>query len=778
MKHYLLLLLLLPTMLLAKSKVTPAIAPDPAIERKIRAHLKEMSLEQKVGQMCQITIGALQEKGAKAPNFAFNSKIDSAIVHYQIGSVLNTPFGVAQRPEVWEKIISEIQRRAADAGTLPILYGLDQIHGASYTMGATFFPQGNNMAASFDTELMREAATIAAYETRASNVAWSFSPTMDLGRDPRWSRMWESFGEDVLINARMGRAMVEGFQGSDPNNVGRANIAACIKHYLGYGVPTSGKDRTPSSINPTDMRERYFAPFKESIRRGALSLMVNSGLNDGMPFHANYELITEWLKEDLNWDGMVVSDWADIKNLHTRDRIAETGKEAIQLAINAGIDMVMEPYDFAFCRELTELVKEGKVSMKRIDDAVSRILRLKYRIGLFERSSWSASEYPEFASKKYAAVSLRAAESSQVLLKNNNNILPLKEGTKILVTGPNANSMRTLNGGWSYTWQGIGADKYTAQHHTIYEALSNRFGSDKVSYIATVEYDTAPKKTWQDERVTNLESIAEQAREHDVIVACIGENSYCETVGNMSDLNLSSNQKEMVRRLAQSGKPIILIINSGRPRIIGDIEPLTTAVINAMLPSNYGGDALAWLMAGDFNFSAKLPYTYPREINSLSTYDFKPSESRKKMAGAYNYEATIDTQWNFGYGLSYSTYSYSDLKVTPKEFSVDDNLEVEIKVSNTSKRDGREAVLLYSSDHYASISPDNRRLRDFTKIDLKAGESKVVRFKLPASELAFVGYDGRWRLEKGSFTLLCADQTVDIECREDYVWSTPNIIKD
>ncbi|MFR9651859.1 MAG: glycoside hydrolase family 3 N-terminal domain-containing protein [Rikenellaceae bacterium] len=773
----LLLLLLVPTMLFAKSRVEPAIATDPVVERKIRAHLKEMTLEQKVGQMCQITIGALHDKRSKSLNFSFNDKLDSAITHYQIGSILNTPFGVAQTPAMWEEIIGEIQRRAESAGIIPILYGLDQIHGATYTMGATFFPQGINMAASFDRELMHEAATIAAYETRASNVAWSFSPTMDLGRDPRWSRMWESFGEDVLVNAQMGLAMVEGFQGDDPNHLGRESIAACIKHYLGYGVPVSGKDRTPSSINPTDMRERYFAPFKESIQGGALSLMVNSGINNGLPFHANYELITEWLKRDLNWDGMVVSDWADIKNLYTRDRIAESPKDAARLAINAGIDMVMEPYDFAFCTDLIELVKEGEVSIKRIDDAVSRILRLKYRIGLFDRASWSASEYPKFASEEFAAVALKAAQNSQVLLKNIDNLLPLKEGTKILVTGPNANSMRSLNGGWSYTWQGIGADTYTGDYDTIYEALAGRFGADNVSYVPTVEYDLGAKKTWQDETVEGLEDIANKAEEYDVIVACIGENSYCETVGNMNDLNLSANQKMMVRRLSESGKPIVLIINSGRPRIIGDIEPLSSAVVNAMLPSNYGGRALANLLAGDCDFTAKMPYTYPREINSLSTYDFKPSESRKKMAGAYNYEAKIDTQWDFGFGLSYAKYSYSQMSVTPQQFDMGDELEIKVKVTNRSDRDGSEAVLLYSSDHYASITPDNRRLRSFTKVALGAGESRVVTMVIPASDLAFVGYDGRWRLESGAFTLLCGDQKFEINCVEDYIWNSPNIKK-
>ena len=586
--------------------------------------------------------------------------------------------------------------------------------------------------------------------------------------------MWENYGEDCYVNAEMGVEAVKGFQGDDPNHIGEYNVAACMKHYMGYGVPVSGKDRTPSSISRSDMREKHFAPFLAAVRAGALSVMVNSGVDNGMPFHANRELLTEWLKEDLNWDGMIVTDWADINNLCTRDHIAATKKEAVKIAINAGIDMSMVPYEVSFCDYLKELVQEGEVPMSRIDDAVARVLRLKYRLGLFENPYWDIKKYNKFGSEEFARVALQAAEESEVLLKNEGNILPLAKGTKILLAGPNANSMRCLNGGWSYSWQGHLADQCAGAYNTIYESLCNKYGKENIIYEPGVTYAPYKNDNWWEENQPEIEKSVAAASRADVIIACIGENSYCETPGNLSNLTMSENQRNLVKALAATGKPVILILNQGRPRIINDIVPLAKAVINVMLPGNYGGDALANLLAGDANFSGKMPFTYPKYINALANYDYKPCENMGQMGGNYNYDSVMDVQWNFGDGLSYTTYNYSNLKIDKTSFTADDVLTVSVDVTNTGKVAGKESVLLYSKDLVASSTPDNIRLRNFEKVALNPGETKTVTMQLKGSDLAFVGYDGKWRLEKGDFTIKCGGQTLDINCTETKVWDTPN----
>ncbi len=712
-------------------KPAPAIPSDPVIEAHIQKWLKKMTLEEKIGQMCEITIDVVSDfEASKKNGFTLNpAMLDTVIGKYKVGSLLNVPLSVAQKKEKWAEAIKQIQDLSMKEIGIPCIYGVDQIHGTTYTLDGTMFPQGINMGAAFNRELTEKAAAISAYETKAGCIPWTYAPVVDLGRDPRWSRMWENYGEDCYVNAEMGKASVRGFQGSDPNHIGEYNVAACMKHYMGYGVPVSGKDRTPSSISRSDMREKHFAPFLAAIRQGALSVMVNSGVDNGVPFHANRELLTEWLKEDLNWDGMIVTDWADINNLCTRDHIAATKKEAVKIAINAGIDMSMVPYEVSFCDYLKELVQEGEVPMSRIDDAVARVLRLKYRLGLFENPYWDIKKYNKFGSEEFARVALQAAEESEVLLKNEGNILPLAKGTKILLAGPNANSMRCLNGGWSYSWE---------------------------------------------ENQPEIEKSVAAASRADVIIACIGENSYCETPGNLTNLTMSENQRNLVKALAATGKPVILILNQGRPRIINDIVPLAKAVVNVMLPSNYGGDALANLLAGDANFSGKMPFTYPKHINALANYDYKPCENMGQMGGNYNYDSVMDVQWEFGFGLSYTTYSYSNLKVDKTSFTADDVLTVSVDVTNTGKVAGKESVLLYSKDLVASSTPDNIRLRNFEKIELNPGETKTVTMQLKGSDLAFVGYDGKWRLEKGDFKLKCGNQWTDIQCSETKVWDTPN----
>ena len=757
-------------------KPAPAIPSDPVIEAHIQEWLKKMTLEEKIGQMCEITIDVVSDfEASKKNGFTLNpAMLDTVIGKYKVGSLLNVPLSVAQKKEKWAEAIKQIQDLSMKEIGIPCIYGVDQIHGTTYTLDGTMFPQGINMGAAFNRELTEKAAAISAYETKAGCIPWTYAPVVDLGRDPRWSRMWENYGEDCYVNAEMGKASVRGFQGSDPNHIGEYNVAACMKHYMGYGVPVSGKDRTPSSISRSDMREKHFAPFLAAIRQGALSVMVNSGVDNGVPFHANRELLTEWLKEDLNWDGMIVTDWADINNLCTRDHIAATKKEAVKIAINAGIDMSMVPYEVSFCDYLKELVQEGEVPMSRIDDAVARVLRLKYRLGLFENPYWDIKKYNKFGSEEFACVALQAAEESEVLLKNEGNILPLAKGTKILLAGPNANSMRCLNGGWSYSWQGHRADEFAGAYNTIYESLCNKYGKENIIYEPGVTYAPYKNDNWWEENQPEIEKSVAAASRADVIIACIGENSYCETPGNLTNLTMSENQRNLVKALAATGKPVILILNQGRPRIINDIVPLAKAVVNVMLPSNYGGDALANLLAGDANFSGKMPFTYPKHINALANYDYKPCENMGQMGGNYNYDSVMDVQWEFGFGLSYTTYSYSNLKVDKTSFTADDVLTVSVAVTNTGKVTGKESVLLYSKDLVASSTPDNIRLRNFEKIELNPGETKTVTMQLKGSDLAFVGYDGKWRLEKGDFKLKCGNQWTDIQCSETKVWDTPN----
>ena len=753
----------------------PAISADPVIEAHIQEWLKKMTLEEKIGQMCEITVDVVTDFPGSKDGFKLSeAMLDTVIGKYKVGSILNVPLSVAQKKEVWAAAIKQIQEKSMKEIGIPCIYGVDQIHGTTYTLDGTLFPQGVNMGATFNRSLVRRGAEISAYETKAGCIPWTYAPVVDLGRDPRWPRMWENYGEDCYVNAEMGVEAVKGFQGDDPNHIGEYNVAACMKHYMGYGVPVSGKDRTPSSISRSDMREKHFAPFLAAVRAGALSVMVNSGVDNGMPFHANRELLTEWLKEDLNWDGMIVTDWADINNLCTRDHIAATKKEAVKIAINAGIDMSMVPYEVSFCDYLKELVQEGEVPMSRIDDAVARVLRLKYRLGLFENPYWDIKKYNKFGSEEFARVALQAAEESEVLLKNEGNILPLAKGTKILLAGPNANSMRCLNGGWSYSWQGHLADQCSGAYNTIYESLCNKYGKENIIYEPGVTYAPYKNDNWWEENQPEIEKSVAAASRADVIIACIGENSYCETPGNLTNLTMSENQRNLVKALAATGKPVILILNQGRPRIINDIVPLAKAVINVMLPGNYGGDALANLLAGDANFSGKMPFTYPKYINALANYDYKPCENMGQMGGNYNYDSVMDVQWNFGDGLSYTTYNYSNLKIDKTSFTADDVLTVSVDVTNTGKVAGKESVLLYSKDLVASSTPDNIRLRNFEKVALNPGETKTVTMQLKGSDLAFVGYDGKWRLEKGDFTIKCGGQTLDINCTETKVWDTPN----
>ena len=823
MKKVLITMVMACAATMVMAQVKPAIPSDAALEAKVEKTLAKMTLDEKIGQMLELNLdvmGKMTVENAKVDrekvrsvlqqygrskeevdkmlkmtdqqiidqlgNFPVDiyqgdtkrvwklneTMLDTLISKWKVGSILNAPGTRAPSVDQWQKWIGLIQEKSMKYLGIPDIYGLDHNHGVTYTAGGILFPQPINIGASFNTDLAFSGAEITAYESRASNCPWVYNPVVDLSRDPRWPRVYESFGEDAILNSKMVVAEIKGYQGDDPNHIDQYHVGTSTKHYFAYGAPWTGKDRTPAYLSPQMIREKYFEPFKQAALAGTLTMMVNSASVNGVPVHASYEYLTKWLKEDLQWDGFLVTDWADINNLFSREKVAKDKKDAIRIAINAGIDMSMDPYSVEFCILLKELVNEGKVKMSRIDDAVRRILRAKYRLGLFEKPNTGGKGYEKFGSDEFAQKSLQAAQESEVLLKNE-GILPLAKGKKILLTGPNANQMRCLHGGWSYTWQGSKAEDLSEKYNTIYEALCNKYGKQNIILEQGVTYNE--NGAYYDENAPEIDKAVNAAANADVIIACIGENSYTETPGNLTDLWLSENQRNLVKELAKTGKPIILVLNEGRPRLIADIEPLAKAVVDILIPGNNGGDALANLLAGDVNFSAKLPYTYPREINSLNTYDYKVSEEVGTMSGAYNYDAKVSLQWPFGYGLSYTTFEYSNLKVDKASFTADDILTVSVDVKNTGSRAGKEAVLLYSSDLVASIVPDNKRLRDFTKIELQPGEQKTVTFQLPAKNLAFVNADGKWTLEEGDFELKIDRQKQGVKCTKTKVWDTPNI---
>lgn len=771
MKKILLSISLLALAYTASANV-PVIKSDPKIEAQVEQTLKKLTLEEKIGQMMELVTDLFGANDKNGVFYIDEHKTDSILSRYKIGSILNAPNTCAPTAKQWEKYIAQIQKISMKRIGIPCVFGLDQNHGSTYTQGGTLFPQNINVAATFNRDVARRSAEATAYETRAVSIPWTYSPTVDLGRDARWPRIWENFGEDCYLSSEMGKAMVYGFQGEDPNNIDQYHIATSMKHFMGYGVPWTGKDRTPAYISPADLREKHFAPFLAGLQAGALTVMVNSASVNGMPMHANKDILTGWLKEETGWDGVLITDWADINNLYTREMVAKDKKDALRIAINAGIDMIMEPYSCDACGYLVELVKEGKIPMSRIDDACRRVLRMKYRLDLFKNPTQKLKNYPKFGGEEFAKLALEGATESMVLLKNEGNILPLQHGKKILLTGPNANQMRCLDGGWSYTWQGHRADEFAGKYNTIYEAFCNVYGKENVILNQGVTYNEKGK--YWEENEPQIQGAVAAAKDADVIVACIGENSYTETPGNLTDLWLSENQRNLVKALAQTGKPVILVLNEGRPRLIADIEPLAQGIIDILIPGNMGGDALANLVSGKSNFSGKMPYTYPKEINSLANYDFKKSEEVGTMEGAYDYNAKITQQWGFGYGLSYTTYKYSNLKVSQSDFRHGDIIKVSVDVKNTGKVAGKESVLLFSSDLIASMVPDGRRLRAFDKVELQPGETKTMIFELKADDLAFVDWNGKWRLEEGDFKLMIADQSADIHCTDTYQWPTAN----
>ena len=740
------------------------------VDSKVQDILSKMTLEEKVGQMAQINLTVI----AKGPNkwgSSFPLEIDpkkakKALVDFKVGSVLNTINNTAQNTETWYKTITEIQKYSIDSTRMkvPVIYGIDAIHGTTYTAGATMFPQQITTAASWNEENAYNMALVCAYETRASGIPWNFSPVLDLGLDPRFPRQFETFGEDPLIVERFGKAMIRGYQGENNDISNKYSVAACMKHFVGYHAVISGKDRTPAYIPDNVLSEYHIEPFKKAIESGAKTVMINSGLINGVPVHADYNLMINVLRNKLGFEGVILTDWEDIRKLHDRDKVAKNQKEAIKMAINAGIDMSMIPYEYEhFIKNLIALVKEGEVSIERIDDAVMRILKLKFELDLFNNPVTNFEEYEDFGSKKHHQLAYKAASESITLLKNDDNILPLKGNPRILVTGPNADNMRTLNGAWTYSWQGDLTDDFAGDYNTIFEAIRNNFGSSNVKYVPGVTYRKGGNYYDLDE--VDISKAVQEARRSDYIVLCLGENTYTEKPGDLNDLNIHKLQTKLAIELSKTGKPIILILNLGRPRLISDIEPLMSAVVNVYLPGNFGADALSDIISGRVNPSGKLPYSYPAYPNSLLPYYYKPSEVQNNAQGAYNYVGEVNNLYEFGYGLSYSDFKYSNFAVSKDTFALSDTINVGVFVTNDSDIDGYETIQVYSSDLYASITPDIKRLRDFSKVHIKAGETKRLSFSIPVSELEFYNIDNVPVVEEGRFKITINDNVKEIYIR-------------
>ena len=721
---------------------------DPVIDAKVNALLKQMTLEEKVGQMAQVSIESLGK--IRNGSFVFNQDtFKKAVISYKIGSILNTP-GL-QTAQQWNNIIQEIQNTSKETRMkIPVLYGLDDNHGVNYVAGATLFPQEIGQAASWNPELIFNAGVITAYESRAASVSWTYSPVLDLGTNPQWPRIWEDYGEDPYLSSQLGVAFVHGVQDPIGSN---EKLVVSLKHYMAYSDPKSGHDRTDAWIPENYLREYHLPPFQACVDANARTVMVNSALINGIPTHINKHILTDILKNELGFTGFVVSDWQDIENVYRRDHITKDIKGAIMLAINAGIDMSMIPYNYQeFCTDLIALVKEGKVSISRINDAVTRILRVKEELKLFETPMTYLKDYPKFGSAEFEKASYNTAAESITLLKNTSNVLPLPKTAKVLVTGPNANSMRTLNGGWTYTWQGEKTDEYAEKYNTILEAVQKKFGPANVLYEKGVAYNMQGQ--YFEDSIVDIDAAVKAAASVDYILLCIGENSYTETPGNLDDLTLSHNQLLLVNAMIKTGKPVIFILNEGRPRIINKIESGAAAVIDVYLPSNFGADALVDILTGDVNPSGKLPITYPRFTNSLVGYIHKPSEGEgNPQGGDYN------PQYQFGFGLSYTTFEYSNLTVDKKIYSPNATATINVTVKNSGSRDGKEVVELFVSELVASLTPDVKRLRGFEKVDLKPGESKTITFKLPLKDLAFVNTDNKKTLEAGDFKITVANQT-------------------
>ncbi|HEX5833165.1 MAG TPA: glycoside hydrolase family 3 N-terminal domain-containing protein [Pyrinomonadaceae bacterium] len=734
------------------------IRPLPDHSQKIEALLKRMTLEEKVGQMTQLAIGMIAA-GADQNIKVDPAKLEKAVVKYGVGSILNVA-DQALTLDHWHEIIRQIQEAATKKTRLgiPVIYGIDSIHGANYVQGATLFPQEIGMAATFNPELMKRAAEITAAETRAAGIPWSFSPVLDLGRNPLWPRFWETFGEDPYLASVMGVAFTRGLEGTDVAS--QTAVASSLKHYMGYSFPLTGRDRTPAWIPENYLREYFLPPFAAAIKANARTIMINSGEINGVPGHINRHLLHGILRDELGFNGFVVSDWEDIKKLVNIWRIAATEKEATRLAVMAGIDMSMVPNDYSFADHLIELVKEGAVPQSRIDEAVRRILRVKYELGLFENPGPNPSLKSNFARPESRQVALEAARESITLLKNANNLLPLAKNKKVLVTGPTADSLISLNNGWTYVWQGSEESLYPKDRHTVRQAIEAKVGAGNMTYVPGTRIFRQPGSTSNNnptslEEEVDIAAAVSAAQSADVVVLALGEGSYCETPGNITDLTIGEPQLKLADAIIATGKPVVLVLVEGRPRIINRIADRIPAIVMAYNPSNEGGTAIADVLFGDVNPSGKLPFTYPRTPNGLINYDHKPFETENTAFG----NMAFNPQFAFGEGLSYTTFAYRDLRLDKPIISANDEVTVNVTVTNTGSRAGKEAVLVYVSDLVASLSPPNRRLRRFAKVNLEPNQSRTLTFKLRREDLSFIGADNKPIAEPGEFEVRIGDLT-------------------
>ena len=738
LKNFVLVFLLIVFQL----STTAQIYTTTKVDERVKQLLSQMTLEEKVGQMTQVTIQTVSKtQGTKSQLHQLDeAKLEEAIKKYHVGSILNV-YDVAYSLEYWHEVITKMQDMATKETRLkiPILYGIDAIHGATYTKGATLFPQAINMAATWNTEIAKQTGEITSYETKASGIPWNFYPVMDIGRQPLWSRLWETYGEDVYLASQMGSEYIKGAQGYDMSAPDK--LATCLKHYVGYSFPINGLDRTPAWISERMLREYFLPPFEAGILAGAPSIMVNSSEVDGIPGHANYHLLTEVLRNELNFKGLVVSDWEDIVRLHTRDKMAATPKEAVKIAVMAGVDMSMVPYDFSFYNYLLELAKDGEVPMWRIDEAVSRILAVKMQTGIFENPYPDKKLSEKFACKEFSDANLNAARESIVLTKNTDNILPLSKSKKVLVTGPTANLLSVMNGGWTITWQGNEESLYPSEKNTVLEAIQNKIGKENVTYVEGTSFN----------KDINTDKAVSEAKNSDVIVLCLGEAAYCESPGNIYDLKLDQAQLDLANKMISTGKPVILVLLEGRPRVVTEAAEKSNAVLVAFLPGMEGGNAIADILFGDANPSGKLPVTYPKTPSGYTTYDYKPIE-------VFDVNK-FDPLWPFGYGLSYTTFNYSNLRLSSNEITENDELLVQIDVKNTGNRAGKEVVQLYLTDLYGSVTRPNKQLKGFEKVLLNPGETKTISFKLNKEHLSFIGQQNLRIVEPGDFKVAIENHT-------------------
>ncbi len=711
---------------------------------KVEALLSKMTLDEKIGQMTQVTLGVVS---TSQDGVLDTGRLAIAVEKYKVGSILNVT-NHALTVDQWRKVITQIQDDAAKTRLkIPVIYGLDGIHGQTYTLNSTLFPQNIAMAATRDPELAAGIAKVAAKELRASGVRWNFAPVLDCGRQPLWSRFPETYGEDVYIGTTMGVTAIKAYE--EDGLKSPTAVASCMKHYLAYSASRTGKDRTPIYLPEIEMRECYLPQFRAAVRAGASTLMVNSSEINGTPVHASKYLLTDVLRKELGFKGVIVTDWEDIIRLHTRHDVAATPRAAVAMAINAGIDMSMVPSDFSFYDLLKEAVQKGEVPMSRIDDAVRRILTLKEKVGLFDNAYPEDPAAANFGRPEYQTLALQAAHEAMTLLKNESNLLPLPHATKLLVAGPAARSITALNGCWSYTWQGNDERWYPADSKTILEAIRDKFGDANVTTSAEkgfsnpANFDTAALKT--------------AAAGADAIVLCLGENAYAESPGNIRDLALPDDQLALARAAASTGKPVILVLTEGRPRFITSIAPLMKGIVMAYWSGRKTAEAISDVLAGDYNPDGRLPFTYPKSMGEIVLYDRKPTEEVREV---FNDDrgAGYDPLFPFGWGLSYTTFEYGDLKLSSDKLSASGKLTITLTVKNTGSRDGKHTIELYTHEHYASITPFMRRLRAFKKIMLKAGESQTVSFTLDKNDLAFVNAELHTVTEPGDFDVMIGDK--------------------